>query len=293
MDPMNTVAAATGLAPALTKVADKTLDGIGSLLGAICKPAAEELGLLLRERVSAFREHNLDSIREKTEAKIKELGVEASGDANPLLLKSVIEDASWMSDEVVHGMWAGLIAGAAGGPAAADDSLIYSDTIKRLTAFQARFVKHVYSDPRLCSANVLQSPPKGGFLAAANPLIYPLAEVLSLYPADLSKFVPIATSHAQLLKDSVHHSLAISRFIPQFEALQGLGLIYELTSDDERIKVIPTWKGLDFYMRCEGYKIYPVEAFLITMRHWCTLRGIDPETYHPSMTSAPTLHPNA
>jgi hypothetical protein len=55
MDPISATAGAAALGPALTKVADKTIDGVGAFFGAICMPAAEEFGLLLRDRVNAFQ----------------------------------------------------------------------------------------------------------------------------------------------------------------------------------------------------------------------------------------------
>jgi hypothetical protein len=106
--------------------------------------------------------------------------VEPRGDANPLIVKTVIEDASWLEDDTVQEMWAGILAVAAGEPAAADDSVIYTDTLKRLTAFQPRFLKHVYGDPRLCTADALISPPSGRSLAPHNPLLFSFAEILCI-----------------------------------------------------------------------------------------------------------------
>lgn len=48
---------------------------------------------------------------------------------------------------------------------------------------------------------------------------------------------------------------------------------------NEKIRFFPNATGLDFYMRATGYSIYPLEAFLITIQHWCQQRGVDPFTY--------------
>ena len=47
------------VAKAVEKATDKTVDGLGSFFGAICMPAAEEFGLLLKDKVAAYRQRNL------------------------------------------------------------------------------------------------------------------------------------------------------------------------------------------------------------------------------------------
>lgn len=46
---------------------ERTLDGIEAVLSRICLPAAEELGLLLRDRVSQWRANNLLAVIRRTE----------------------------------------------------------------------------------------------------------------------------------------------------------------------------------------------------------------------------------
>lgn len=123
------------LAKAVEKVTEKSVDGVGAFFGAICMPAAEEFGLLLRDKVAAFRKKNLESIANKSREKIEHQKLEPTGDANPLLLRQIIEDASWTEDSSIQSMWAGLLAVASSKSAVADDSLVYTDILKRLTPF--------------------------------------------------------------------------------------------------------------------------------------------------------------
>jgi hypothetical protein len=271
------------LAKAVEKITDKSLDGIGAFFSAICMPAAAEFGLLLKDKVASFRKENLEAIANKAEEKIQHQKLEPTGDANPLLLRQIIEDASWTDDANMQSMWAGLLAVASSKRAAADDSIIYTDTLKRLTPFQARLINHIYSDPRCCSVK----PPIGlhpeSVFYPKNKLIYTAVDVLKQFPGDLSDIVPIAEStHEKILSDKESHGIAISRFRPQIEGLVTLGLIYEvhfLEQGREGVYVFPCLKGLDFYMRCLGYSVYPLEAFIVTQQHWCQLKGIDPFTY--------------
>lgn len=268
---------------AIEKAADKTVDGLGAFFGAICMPAAEEFGLLLRDKVAAYRYKNLESISHKAQKKIEHQKIKVSGQANPVLVREVLEEASWCEDENIQSMWAGLLSVAAGNTAISDDSLVYTDTLKRLTPFQAKLINEVYFDPRCCSVK----PPIGNHeddsFYPENKLIYSVTQVLKLYPGDLSEIVPIANaSHEKILKTKDDHGIALSRFRPQIEALKVLGLIHDvkfLNNSSDGIYVFPSLKGLDFFMRCLGYSVYPLEAFILTLQHWNSLKGIDPFTY--------------
>lgn len=277
------------ISKAVEKVTDKTVDGLGAFFGAICMPAAEEFGLLLKDKVAAYRQGNLEKISQKAQKKIEHQNIKVSGQANPVLVREVLEEASWCGDEDIQSMWAGLLSVAAGNTAVSDDSLIYTDILKRLTPFQARLINEVYLDPRCCSVK----PPIGNHEDDAfypeNKLIYSVVEVLKVYPGDLSEIVPIANaSHEKILATENDHPIALSRFRPQIEALKVLGLIHDvkfLSNGKEGIYVFPSLKGLDFIMRCLGYSIYPLEAFILTLQHWSKLKGIDPFTCKKIKTS--------
>lgn len=75
---------------AIEKAADKTVDGLGSFFGAICMPAAEEFGLLLRDKVADYRHKNLVNISNKAQEKIEHQKIKLSGQANPVLIKEVL-----------------------------------------------------------------------------------------------------------------------------------------------------------------------------------------------------------
>lgn len=271
------------ISKAVEKVAEKTADGLGAFFGAICMPAAEEFGLFLKDKVAVYRQKNLEKISEKTLEKIEHQNIKLSGHANPILVREVLEEASWCEDEKIQSMWAGLLSVAAGNTAVSDDSLIYTDTLKRLTPFQARLINEIYFDPRCCSVK----PPVGNHEDDAfypeNKLMYSVVDILKLYPGDLSEIVPIASStHEKILATENDHGIALSRFRPQIEVLKVLGLIHDvkfLNRGKEGIYVFPSLKGLDFFMRCLGYSVYPLEAFIVTLQYWNQLKNIDPFTW--------------
>ena len=277
------VAGLKPVAKAIETATVKTVEGLGNFFGAICMPAATEFGLLLKDHISAYRQNNLEKIAEMTQKKIKDQSIPASGQANPRLIKEVLEEASWCDDEAIQSMWAGLLSIASGTTSAADDSLIYTDILKRLTPFQAAFLNQVYWDPRCCSVK----PPVGishdDAFYPENKIIYSNVDVLKMFPGDLSTIVPIAhRTHEEILSHTEDHVIAISRFRPQIEGLRVLGLIHDvkfLNAQKDGVYVFPNLKGLDLFMRGLGYTVYPLEAFLVTLQHWNKEKDIDPFTY--------------
>lgn len=271
---------AFGIKP-LANAVERVTEGLANFLGAICMPAAEEFGLMLRDRMSAYRLRNLQAIAEKARLRIEKKGVVELGDASPLLLRQIVEDASWVDDESIQDMWAGLLSTAATQAADGDDSLVYTDLLKRVTPFQARFVNYVYGDPR-CSSAPQGSLDLQSYFTPPNALIYGAREILELHPGDLARFIPApGLLHRQILEDQQLNEYAMARFQPQMNALAALELIHEARPRSgyrDGILVFPSAKGLDFYMRCSGQLIYPLSAFLGLQVKLARDRGIDPFT---------------
>ena len=79
------------------------VDGASAFLGRICLPAAEEVGLLLRDKVSHWRAQNLVKIAGKAE---KSWGPQALGEkhAHPRLIFQTLENGSWADADEVQEM---------------------------------------------------------------------------------------------------------------------------------------------------------------------------------------------
>ncbi len=104
-----------GLAPygeAIREATTLTLEGAGAFLGKICLPAAEEFGLLLRDRVSNWRSKNLAARLSEASVALTAKGVEPREipmrTAIPLL-----EGASREDESSLAVLWSALIANAA------------------------------------------------------------------------------------------------------------------------------------------------------------------------------------
>src|ERR1039457_4472912 len=101
------------VAKAVDRTTEASLAGASAFLSRICLPAAEEFGLLLRDRVGHWRATNAAKIA----AKAEQLTAGAKGrlEAHPRLAWQIIEKGSWTDDEVIQNMWAGLLASSCSG----------------------------------------------------------------------------------------------------------------------------------------------------------------------------------
>ncbi len=268
---------------AIGKAVEVSVKGIGRFLGKLCMPAAEEFGLLLRDKVAAYRIGNLQKIVEKAQAKIEHQKISITGNVSPRMLKEVIEESSWANDDTLQEMWAGLIAESASHAQSNDDTVAYIAELKGMTAFQARLLNAVYSDPRCCSIQAPINLSEGSSFLPENPILFDIPTILRCYPGPLNEIVPISkVTHDDILRDETHHGIALGRFRPQIDGLTArnlFGQVHYFTTHKGCLEFLPSIHGLDFYMRCLGYAVYPLEAFLLTLQHWCSVKGVNPFTY--------------
>ena len=258
----------------------KLADGISSFLGSICMPAAEEFGLYLRDRVAIFRITNLHRVISKTQKKIADHQNEISHNISPKLLKSILDESSWADDDAVQELWAGLLSGAILNDERKDDSVIYVNQLKELSTYEARLLDLVYSDPRIASTTHPITITRE-FFQIRNKIEHQLATVFDCSPTPLDHIVE-GHSHQDILSNEKDWELALGFIKPQLNSIERHRLI-ERWEQIARDSIIfhPSPTGLDLYMRCTGYKIYPLEAYLLTRQHWATSLGIDPLTWKP------------
>jgi hypothetical protein len=127
------------VAESINKLVSGAVDGLSAVLGRLCLPAADELGLLFRDKVSYYRACNLLKLTKKIEQKMADKleGVQAP----PRLVHSIVEEASWIEDSDVQDMWAGLLSSACTDKGDDDSNLIFVDLLSRMTKLQARILR--------------------------------------------------------------------------------------------------------------------------------------------------------
>lgn len=211
------------IADSINVVTQAIVDGSSAFLSRICLPAAEEFGLLLRDRVSHWRAVNAARIVANAEALVKRFPDADKRHAHPRLVAQIIEYGSWTESDEVQRMWAGLLASSCTVDGSDDSNLIFIDTLARLTLVEALILEYVC---RECTKEVAQA----GWL---------LAQEFRMSLEQLQSCCGISDFH---------------RIDRELDHLRTLGLIkggFELFSTDA--DVTPSTFALQMYARCNGW----------------------------------------
>ena len=199
------------------------VDGSSAFLSRICLPAAEEFGLLLRDRVSHWRAVNVARIVADAESIVKSLPDADKRHAHPRLVAQIIEHGSWTESDEVQRMWAGLLASSCTVDGSDDSNLIFVDILSRLTLIEARILENAC---RECGKEVTQA----GWLMAQD----------------------FRMSLEQLQNCSGTNDF--HRIDRELDHLRTLGLIavgFEPSSTDA--DMTPSTFALQMYARCNGW----------------------------------------
>ncbi len=219
---------------AINTVTQATTAGAGAFLSRICLPAAEEFGLLLRDKVSAWRAQNALAITARAEELFDALPNANRRHAHPRIVGAIIENGSWADEDDVRSMWAGLLASACTETGRDQENLIYVNLLGQLTTSQARILSFA------CS-NAEKYKSETGLLLAQN------------FMATLEQI--IAASGTTDI-----HTLDL-----EIDYLRELGLL-DLhsglsTSASRQNQLTPSAIGLQLYIRCQGFVGSPIEYF--------------------------------
>lgn len=110
---------------------------ISSVLDRLCGPAAEEFGLILRDRFRYWRLKQAESLAKRVSMMLEANSVE-NANAHPRVVARVLDEASWVEDETVQNLWAGLLVSACTESGDDDSNLIFVSLLSRMSKLQAR-----------------------------------------------------------------------------------------------------------------------------------------------------------
>ncbi len=221
------------VADAAKIVTDGTVKGAGAFLSRICLPAAEEFGLLLRDRVGAWRAQNAIKIVAKAEALNRKRENPDSLHGHPRMIMLAIEEGSWTESDVVQDMWSGLLSSSCENDGGNEDNLIFMNILKQLTYLQARVLNYAVEN-----CNKFQSI--GKFILAQ--------------PKEISGFEALATFDCKDL-----HTLDY-----QLDFLREIGLLVSpggFQLETGNVILSPTALAISFYVRCQGFVGAPMQYF--------------------------------
>ncbi len=249
MEPI-TATAATALAA--YKIFEASLRGAEAALSRVCGPALEEFGFLLRDKVQFYRACNFISTMSKFEQIMT-----AKGQANPRIVHSIVEQASWTDDAVVQDLWAGLLASSCTEEGNDDSNLIFVNLLSALTKLQARVLRYACEN----SGKVVH----GGLILAEPTFII-----------DFSELCEIAEDNdRQRLDRELDHLRSLQLLQPESPEGWPGGLSAD---DPEMANVTPSSLALHMYVRCCGSRQSPIEFFNLVLSQPVT---------HPSSKDGP------
>lgn len=180
------------LAAAIEHASNKTIDGIGEVLSRICLPAAEEIGLALRDRVSQWRTKNIANTIEIAKPLIDKLPLSDEAHAPPRLVHEIVDQASWADDPGLQAMWAGLLASSCSAEGKSQDNLLFINLVRQLTPLQAVLVKHSVKHTKKFRT-------EHGWIVASDRLMVSLAELRAMTNGADAQQLDLALDHLRFL----------------------------------------------------------------------------------------------
>lgn len=226
-----------GVAPvgrAVERVTDSVMAGLEAVLGRVCLPAAEELGLHLRDKVGQWRSANLQATLAKAAPQL-EAAANDGRSAAPRLVVRALESASWADTADVQELWAGLLASSCSHEEGDESNWIFICILEQLTSLQVSILKHA------CEASAKVSMTNGLF--RARSLLKTLDDL-----GELTRY-----------RD-------VYRLDRELDHLRELGLIetgFQGFSHELVAEIQPTALALYLYVRAQGSLATPVEYFKI------------------------------
>jgi Abortive infection alpha len=182
-------------------------------------------------RCAANPSYKLASIVAKAERKVKEAAIDNT-EAHPRIVSKILEEGSWVDDDEVQEMWAGLLASSCG--EADESNLVFVNLLSQLTSLQVRILQYACKNaPKYCGENELIMSGMG-------------------FRIGLEELRAVAG------ESNIH------RLDRELDHLRGLELIHGGFSTDippSDPEITPTSLALSLYVRAQGSHESPREFF--------------------------------
>lgn len=208
---------------AIGLASSNAVQGTSKFLGYICLPAAEELGLYLKDKVQGWRQENAIKTLEKARELLNHKKLSLPINVHPKIACNIVEHSSWSNDELLQNLWAGLLVSSCTSTENSDSNAIYIDILSKLTYSQAKLIEYI------CPLAQPKKTP-GGWV---------IAEELEIDPDDLIKISGIPDRH-QLDAEL--------DFLSSIDLIQG-----GFYPESYLAKIIVRPLCLQLYARCQGY----------------------------------------
>jgi hypothetical protein len=225
---------AKALARTVKQITQAAIDGAGAVLSRVCLPAAQEYGFALQDKVSAWRIKNYVSTMDKLKQKLA--GLPEGVHAHPRLVRSIVEESSWIEDAAVQDWWSGLLSSSCTDTGDDDSNLLFINLLGNLTKLQARLLKYACENARK-----------------------------SVSPTGLIQAGHLAVSLEELCQ--IAQETDIQRLDRELDSLRGMSLLDGGIHPYGHPTVVltPTALALHMYVRCSGSRASPMEFFQVSI----------------------------
>ncbi|WP_243247370.1 Abi-alpha family protein [Pseudomonas maioricensis] len=219
------------LSESVKTMTEGTVQGVSALLSRICLPAAEEFGLLLKDKVGNWRSNNAAKMAAKANQILEGIPFQETLSAHPKIAFKAVEDSSWTDDDVVLSLWAGLLVSSCTKSGKDESNLIFLNLLSQLTSSQVRVLKYACEN-----AKVFIAP--SGWIMAGD---------LRVEAMEIVRITNVTDMH-QLDRELDH--------------LRQLGVIENgFDVNSTKADITPTSLGLQLYVRSQGYVGSPIAFF--------------------------------
>jgi hypothetical protein len=209
--------------------------GAGAFLSRICLPAAEEFGLLLKDKVSAWRAQNTVNMLQLAEKKVNEQKYPTDVHAPPRLVFEAIQNSSWVEDKQIQEMWAGLLASSCTPEGKDESNLIFMNILSQLTSTEVKILNYACEKSR-------KRISRGGWIFARKMQVT-LEEIKQISELNDEYQIDRELDHLRSL------------------GLIGGGISGGFSSDSTIANITPSALALNMYVRVQGYTCSPLVYF--------------------------------
>lgn len=207
-------------------------DGASAFLSRICLPAAEEFGLLLKDKVSNWRANNLLSITSKAESKFNKIPGGKNKHAHPRLVSAVIDKGSWVDNDEIQDLWAGLLVSSCSENGNDESNLLFINLLGTLSNSEALLLKYICENSKKIVA-------PGGWIGST--------QILKLNLLELRSIMGVEDEHR--IDRELDHLRSVELIDGGFSPLSTTAEIH------------PSCLALHMYVRCQGYSGSPIDYF--------------------------------
>lgn len=220
---------------AVHTVVKKTFEGIEAFLSATCKPALDELGMMLRDQVRVWRLKNALQIIEKSKGKFEFSEGEITLLANPKVALAIIENGSDEENDELQDLWAGLFVTSFSEGGKDDENLIYISILKQLTLPEVKLLKFVceHSKKVMLENNINR------------------AQTVSMYGDQIAEITGVTDYNKQ---EIILYHLSSLKLSDRWQGSNPSGFQSASFKNKPLAWISPTNLALNFYLRCIGIK---------------------------------------